>query len=152
MAASAKIDKFLDNTPPDYSAGEEVMLLIANETDLGYKAIVNNEHWGILYKNQLFKPISVGEQLTGYISKVRPDDKIDLILEKPGYEKIDYISDKILETLRENRGFMAITDKTSPDVITALFGTSKKNFKKAVGFLYKNRLIDIEKGGMRIIR
>jgi predicted RNA-binding protein (virulence factor B family) len=151
IAASAKLHKFLDNTPPEYSPGEEVQLIIAEETDLGYKAIVNNEHWGILYKNQVFKPLSTGEKVKGYINKIREDDKIDLLPEKPGYEKIDSISQKILDILNENHGFVALTDKSSPDMVQAMLGISKKNFKKAVGNLYKKRLIEFKSDGIKRI-
>ena len=130
VAASAKLEKFLDNTPPEYEKGEEVQLLITEETDLGFKAIINNEHWGILYKNQVFQSIEPGQQLKGYINKIREDEKIDLLLEKPGYEKVDAISQKILDELKANNGFMAVSDKTSPDMINALFSISKKNFKR----------------------
>lgn len=152
IAASAKLDKFLDNTPPDYKTGDEVDLIIAEETDLGYKAIVNNEHWGILYKNQLFQSISSGQKMKGYINKVRDDDKIDLLLEKPGYEKVDAISEKILNELKDNDGFLAVSDKTSPEMIQAMFGISKKNFKKAIGGLYKRKLIIFESDGIRLIK
>ena len=151
IAASAKVDKYLDNTPPEYDLGDEVQLLIAEETDLGYKAIVNNEHWGMLYKNQLYQTISLGQKINGYINKVRDDEKIDLLLEKPGYEKVDAISQKILDELKQNRGFMAVSDKTSPDMINALFGISKKNFKKAIGSLYKQRLITFDSDGIRLV-
>lgn len=150
MAASAKLDKFLDNTPPEYETGDEVDLLIADETDLGYKAIVNGEHWGMLYKNQIFQPVTFGQKLKGYINKVREDEKIDLLLEKPGYEKVDNISEKILQELQANNGFMAVSDKTSPEMIKALFGISKKNFKKAIGGLYKKRLIDFVSDGIKL--
>jgi uncharacterized protein len=152
IAASAKIDKYLDNVSPGYETGEKVDLLIAEETEIGYKAIVNNQHWGILYKNQVFRTLSPGEKLEGYINKIRDDDKIDLLLEKPGYEKIDPISEKLLKTLRENNGFLALNDKTSPEIIQALLGISKKNFKKAVGNLYKKKLIDFKSDGIKLIR
>lgn len=152
IAASAKIDKFLDNTPPDYEPGDEVDLLIAEETELGYKAIVNSEHWGMLYKNQVFRPLFVGQKTKGYIGKVRDDDKIDLFSEKPGYEKVDAISQKILDELKLNRGFMAVSDTTSPEMINALFGISKKNFKKAIGSLYKKRLIIFDSDGIRLVK
>ena len=151
VAASAKLEKFLDNTPPEYEKGEEVQLLITEETDLGFKAIINNEHWGILYKNQVFQSIEPGQQLKGYINKIREDEKIDLLLEKPGYEKVDAISQKILDELKANNGFMAVSDKTSPDMINALFSISKKNFKKAIGNLYKKRLIKFESDGIRLV-
>ncbi len=149
VAASAKLNKFLDNTPPAYSNGDKVDLIIAEMTDLGYKAIVNNEHWGILYKDQVFKPLYVGEKVTGYVNKVREDDKIDLLPEKPGYEKIDSMSQKILDLLDENRGFIALTDKSSPEMIQSMLGISKKNFKKAVGNLYKKRLIEFKSDGIK---
>ena len=151
IAASAKVDKYLDNTPPEYDLGDEVQLLIAEEADLGYKAIVNNEHWGMLYKNQLYQTISLGQKINGYINKVRDDEKIDLLLEKPGYEKVDAISQKIFDELKQNRGFMAVSDRTSPDMINALFGISKKNFKKAIGSLYKQRLITFDSDGIRLV-
>ena len=152
IAASAKIDKFLDNTPPEYNPGDEVQLMIAEETDLGFKAIVNNEHWGMVYKNQIYQSLSPGQKITGYINKVRDDEKIDLLLEKPGYEKVDAISQKILDELKQNRGFIAVSDNTSPEMINALFGISKKNFKKAVGNLYKKRMITFDSDGIRLVK
>jgi len=151
IAASAKIDKFLDTVPPDYERGEKVDLLIAEETEIGNKAIVNNQHWGILYKNQVFRNLWPGEKLEGFINKIREDDKIDLLVEKPGYGKIDPISEKVLETLRENNGFLALNDKTSPEIIQSLLGISKKSFKKAVGNLYKKKLIAFKSDGIKLI-
>ena len=136
IAASAKIDKFLDNISPEYQPGEKVDLLVAEETEIGYKAIVNNQHWGILYKNQVFRALSPGEKLEGFISKIRDDDKIDLLL----------------ETLRENNGFLALNDNTSPEIIQALLGISKKNFKKAVGNLYRKRMITFYSDGIRLVK
>ena len=151
IAASAKLDKFLDNTPPEYKYGQEVDLLIAEETDIGFKAIINSEHWGMIYKNQVFKTLEKGDELKGFINKVRIDEKIDLILEKPGFEKVDAISEKILSELKENQGFMAVSDKSSPEMIQAMFGISKKNFKKAIGGLYKKRLIKFESDGIKLV-
>lgn len=152
VTASAKLNKFLDNTPPEYKVGEEVELTILEETDLGYKAIVNWEHTGMLYKNQVFQVLEPGQKTKGYINKVRSDEKLDLLLEKPGYEKVDGMSGKILEALNENGGFMAVSDKSSPDMIQALFGISKKNFKKAIGSLYKQRRIVFESDGIRLVK
>ncbi len=151
IVASAKLDKFVDNTPPEYEVGEEVNLIIVDETDLGYKAIVNMEHWGILYKNQVYKQLKNGQKIKGYVNKVRFDEKIDLLLEKPGYEKVDAISEKILNELKENNGFMAVSDKTSPEMIKAMFGISKKNFKKAIGGLYRKKIILFESDGIRLV-
>jgi len=151
IAASAKLNKFLDNTPPEYEVGQEVDLIILDETDLGYKAIVNLEHSGMLYRNQTYKELEIGQKTKGYINKVREDEKIDLLLEKPGYEKVDAISEKILNELRDNRGFMAVSDKSSPEMINAMFGISKKNFKKALGGLYKKKLITFNSDGIKLV-
>lgn len=151
LAASAKLDKFLNNSMPDYNSGDQVHLLIASKTDLGFKAIVDDEYWGLLYSNQLFKSISIGEQITGYVNRVRDDGKIDLLLEKPGYDKIDEISESILRELKNNNGFLAVTDKTSPDIIKSMFGISKKNFKKAIGKLLKNKQIEFRADGIKRI-
>lgn len=150
IAASAKLEKFLDNTPPEYEVGAEVDLIITDETDLGFKAIVNSEHWGILYKNQTYSKLLFGQKTKGYISQVRADEKIDLLLEKPGYEKVDAISQKILDELKAYNGFMAVSDKSSPEMIKGMFGISKKNFKKAIGGLYKQRLISFESDGIKL--
>ncbi len=151
IVASSKIHKFLDNISPDYTQGEEVELLIAEKNDIGYQAIINNTHTGMLYHNQIFKAIEIGDRISGYINKVREDDKIDLLLEKPGYSKIDELSTKIYDILKENQGYLAVSDKSSPDEISSLFQMSKKNFKIAIGNLYKNKLINIEEGGIRIL-
>lgn len=151
IVASAKIEKFLDNLPPEYKAGDEVQLMIASRTDLGYKAIINGIHTGMLYSNQVFKPLNIGLKVKGYIQKVREDEKIDLLLEKPGYDKIDDISEGILQKIRANHGFLAVTDKSDPEEITRIFGMSKKNFKKAVGALYKKRLIELNELGMKLL-
>jgi uncharacterized protein len=143
---------FWTTPSPEYEPGDEVQLLIAEETDLGFKAIVNNEHWGMLYKNQIYQPLSPGKKITGYVNKVRDDEKIDLLLEKPGYEKVDAISQKILDELKQNRGFMAVSDNTSPEMINAMFGISKKNFKKAIGSLYKKRMINFDSDGIRLVK
>ncbi len=150
LAASAKIEKFLDNTIPDYTIGQEVDLIIINESDLGFNAIINGNHTGVIYKNEVFQPLAKGDRLKGYIKKVREDEKIDLILQKPGYEKVDAISQSILDVLKKNNGYLAVTDKSDPDEIYGLFQISKKTFKKAIGSLYRDRLISIEEEGIRL--
>ncbi len=151
LAASAKIDKFLDNTPPEYEVGQEVDLMIYNQTDLGYSAIVNNAHWGVLYENEVFRHLSRGKRLKGYIKKIREDDKIDLMLEKPGYGKVDDISKAILDKLEKSNGVLWLTDKSEPEEIYQLLGISKKVFKKAIGALYKAKLITLEENAIRLV-
>lgn len=150
IVGSSKLDKFIDNLPVDYEPGEEVDLIIASKTDLGYKAIIDNSHWGLIFKNEVFQPLKQGDKLKGYIKNIRPDEKIDLILQQPGYEKIDSIAQGVLDKLKEAGNFLPANDKTSPDEISKMFGISKKNFKKAIGSLYKQRLIIIEDEGIRL--
>ncbi|MCW0483548.1 CvfB family protein [Gaoshiqia sediminis] len=150
IVASSKLDKFVDNIPVDYEVGEEVDLIIAGQTDMGYKAIIDNSHWGLIFKNEVFQPLKIGDKLKGFIKNIRPDEKIDLSLEKAGYEKIDSISQSVLDKLKEANGFLPFNDKSDPDVISKTFGISKKNFKKAIGALYKQRLINIEDQGIRL--
>ena len=150
IVASAKIDKFLDNIPADYTVGLAVDLIIENQTDFGYKAIINNSHWGVLYKNEVFQSLEKGQRIGGFIKKIRDDDKIDLCLDKPGFEKVEILSEKIIDVLKENNGFIAMSDKSPAELIYDMFGVSKKTFKKALGALYKQRLIKIENEGIRI--
>lgn len=150
LVASSKLQKFLDNVPPEYTEGQEVNLLISNKTELAYTAIINNMHSGLIYTNEVFKKLKRGEKIKGYIKKVREDEKIDLTLEKIGYEKIDNISETILETIKSHHGYLLLSDNSSPEEIKKLLGISKKNFKKAIGALYKKQLITIEKKGIRL--
>jgi len=151
IAASSKLNKFLDKTPISLPAGQEVELLICNQTELGYKAIINNCRWGVLYKNEIFQPLRKGQKLPGFIKKVRDDGKIDLCLQKPGHEKVADMSDRIIDALKAAGGFISITDKSPAEFIYRMFSVSKKTYKKAIGSLYKKRLIDIESDGIRLI-
>lgn len=151
IAATAKVDKFLDLTPTDYAEGEEVNLMIYKQTDIGYKAIINSAHWGVLYKNEVFQKLNIGEQIKGYIKKIREDGKIDLSLQKTGFEFIDETAKSILELLQAQNGFLPVTDKSSPETISDLLGISKKSFKRAVGSLYKKRIITLNDDGIRLV-
>lgn len=150
IAASSKIESYLDNIPVDYDENEEVDLIVIGETDLGYNAIIDNSHIGILYKNEVFQELNAGDRVQGYIKKIRPDGKIDLRLDKVGYEKIVGLADQIIDKLKQNNGFLPFTDKSSPEEIYRAFKVSKKNFKAAIGALYKQRLIVLEEKGIRI--
>lgn len=151
LVASAKVDKFLNNVPIEYKQGDKVDLLIYSETELGFKAIVDELHWGMIYKNEIFQEISIGQRIKGYIKKVREDEKIDLSLQKSGGEQIDDTAKQILTYLKSNNGSMTISDKSSPQEITQVFGISKKNLKKALGNLYRKHLIVIDDAGVRIV-
>lgn len=150
IVASAKPEKFLDRSPANFEEGKEVDLLILSKTDLGYKAMINKTHTGVLYKNEVFESLEKGQQLKGYIRKIRPDGKVDLILHKPGYEKVDDISKQILDKLKEKSGFIALNDKSSAESIYEMFRVSKKTYKKAIGALYRERVITIEDAGIRL--
>jgi len=150
IAAFSRLDKFLDKEETDFHEDQKVDLLICDRTELGYKAIVDNACWGILYENEVFQTLKIGQRIEGFIKKVRDDAKIDLCLQKPGYEKVDDISEKILDMLKARGGFITVSDKSSPKLIYELFGISKKNYKKAVGALYKRNIISIEGKGIKL--
>lgn len=150
-ASSMRIEKFLDKDTSVYSIEQKVNLLIFGQTDLGYKAIINGKHLGMLYKNEVFQDIRYADQLTGYIKKVRDDGKIDLILQPFGSLGADDLGQKILDLLKEKGGFLALTDKTPPETIYELFGVSKKKYKMALGGIYKKKLITIEPDGIKLV-
>jgi uncharacterized protein len=151
IAASSKIEHYLDNIPVDYDEGEDVDLIIVNETDLGYNAIIDNSHLGVIFKNEVFQPLNPGDKIQGFIKKIRTDGKIDLCLQKAGYEKISAFADKIIAELEKREGFLPLTDKSSPEEIYQTFKISKKNFKAAIGALYKKRMIALEENGIRLL-
>lgn len=149
IVASAKVDRFLDNVSPDYNPGDEVKLFIVGRTELGYKAVINGLHSGLLYYNQVFKSLQLGQHTKGYIARIREDEKIDLLLERPGYEKVDELSQQLLDALQKAGGFLPLTDKSVPAEIEQRLGMSKKTFKKAIGALYKQRLIELLPDGIK---
>lgn len=151
IAATTKIDKFITDESVDFEVGQKVSLIIADKSDLGVKAIINNTHWGMLYENELFQPVRKGQKLDGYIKQIREDHKIDLSLHQPGYGKVESLTDKILTKLKANNGVLMLSDKSPPEAIYATFGVSKKVFKQAIGALYKDKLISIDKSGIRLV-
>ncbi len=152
LTGSTQLEKYLTTTPGGFEMNQEVSLLISDESDLGYRAIINNLALGFIYRNDLFRTIRIGEKIRGYIKNIREDGRVDLYLQKPGFEKIVDIGDQILEKIAAAGGFIAVTDKSQPEDIYRLFGTSKKNYKKAVGGLYKKGLVNLEESGVRLIR
>ena len=152
IVASAKVDRYLSKEIPTYQPNDEVSILIWQKTDLGFKAIVENEFSGLLYDSEIFQPLQTGMQLKAFVKQVREDGKIDLMLQKPGFEKIDDFSDKLLSYIKENGGSIQLNDKSPAEEIYDAFQVSKKTFKKAVGDLYKKRLIVIEANGIRLAK
>ena len=143
IVASTKIDKYLDQVFPDYTPNQEVDILVARKTDLGYAVIVNNAHWGLIYDNEIFQRLKIGQRLKGYIKRVRDDEKIDVSLQPSGFAKIEGLAGEVLEKLKDYGGVLDISDKSDPEEIYNLFGCSKKNYKKALGTLLKQGLIVI---------
>ena len=149
LTASSKINKFIsDFDDGDFEAGQEVDLIIGGSTDIGYKAIVNNTHWGVLYNNEIFQRLSFGQSLKGYIKTIREDGKIDLSLQLSAHKDLDKNAQKIHEYLKENNGFAPFHDKSDPSEIKRVFGLSKANFKKAIGGLFKQKVILIKADGI----
>ncbi len=150
IVASAKVDRYLSKEAATYEPGQEVDILIWQKTDLGFKAIIENKYSGLLYDSEIFQPLHTGNRLKAYIKQVREDGKIDLMLQKPGQAKVQDFATTLLEHIRKNGGRTALNDKSPAEDIYAIFGVSKKTFKKAVGDLYKKHLIVLTEEGMRI--
>lgn len=153
LVASSKTNQFLNNDNISLERGEEVDLIVSHITDLGINVIINEQHKGLLYKDEVFDDsIRTGDRLRGYIKIVRPDNKIDVSLEKIGYERIEPNAERILDELRASRGFLRLNDNSHPEDIKTVLQMSKKTFKKAVGALYKDKLIEIKDDGIYLVK
>lgn len=150
IIASSKLDKYLHKTTPDYQPQQRVDIIIAGRTDLGYKAIINQQHWGLLFKDQVFKTLYPGQSMQAYIVQQRPDGKIDLSLNPPGVAKMKALEPEILSQLQQAGGFLPLHDKSSPEAIYQQFSASKKAFKQAIGSLYKAKKITISSDGIHL--
>ncbi len=144
VTASAKLSRFLDNTPPDYPRGKPLDATVMAKTDLGYKVIIENRHSGMLYHNEVFTTLNIGQKVKVFVRKIREDGKIDVKLETVSKHQLSALEQTILAKLAANQGFLRVSDKTPPEEIYRLFSVSKKNFKRALSRLYKQRLIVIE--------
>lgn len=151
LIASSKLSRFIEREEISVQEGDVVDLLVYSKTDLGYNAIVNNLHSGLIYKNEIFESIRVGDQLKGYVKVVRDDNKIDLSLQKSGFEMVDDVKWKILNILKNENGFLALHDNSSPEEIKNKLQISKKAFKKAIGALYKEKLVMLTDKGVKLI-
>lgn len=151
LAASSKTNRFLDNKTLTVKPFEEVDLIVSHPSDIGMNVIVNKKHAGLVYKNNIFKDLSVGDKLKGVVKKIRPGNKLDISLEPVGYRNIEPNAEKILQELEDHSGFLPLTDKSSPETIKEMLQMSKKNFKKAIGNLYKQRKIELQPDGIRLI-
>lgn len=152
IAATAKIGRFMEKENIGLREGESVSLMIYRLTDYGIKVIINNRYFGLLYKGEVFRDLNVGDRAEGHVSRIRPDGKVDVRLGKAGPESIEDAKAAILKTLREHRGFLPLGDDSSPQDIRDALNISKKSFKKAIGGLYKDELIEIQKDGIKLNR
>ena len=151
--SSMKIDKFLKAADTsELKLEQKVDLIIYDKTELGYKALINKKFIGILYNNEVFKPLQYLETCVGYVKKIRDDKKVDLILQPFGNKGADDLGLRIIEALEDNNGFLAITDKTEPEAIYKIFQVSKKKFKMALGGIYKKRLVTIDDKGIHLVK
>ena len=150
IVASAKVERYLSKDKPEYAAGDEVNILIWQKTDLGFKAIIDNKYSGLLYENEIFTLLETGMEMKAFVKQVREDGKVDLILQKPGFEKIDDFAKTLLDYIREQGGRISLNDKSPAEDIYDTFGVSKKTFKKGVGDLYKKRLISLHEDGITL--
>lgn len=150
IVGSTKLNKYVGNRIPRYSEGDTVDILAVHKTDLGYKVIVDNLFWGMIYNNDLFDPLSPGDRIPAYVKTVREDGKIDVTLRERGGERVFQLANRIMGYLRDAGGEMALSDSSSPEEIKAVFQCSKKDFKKALGYLYKKGKILIADGGVTL--
>ncbi|WP_347925772.1 S1-like domain-containing RNA-binding protein [Pontimicrobium sp. SW4] len=151
LVASSKTNHFLDNKELTVNQFDEVDLIVSHPSEIGMNVIVNKKHLGLIFNDDIFKDLSVGDRLKGIVKKVRPDNKLDISLGQIGYRNIEPNAELILSELSDNSGYLNLTDKSSPEDIKEVLQMSKKNFKKAVGTLYKQRLITIEDKGIRLV-
>ncbi len=151
MMASAKVEHYLSYDMPPYSHGDEVELLVWQKTELGFKVIVDNRFAGLVYEDQVFRPLTTGDRMKGFVDRVRSDGKIDVTLQPTGRRNTEEFSEVLLQYLKDNNGHCDLGDKSPAELIADRFKVSKKTFKKAVGDLYKRRLINISDNGLQLI-
>ncbi|MGJ7461290.1 CvfB family protein [Halomonas sp. MA07-2] len=149
--ASQKLDRFVADEAEGLSAGDEVTLVIAEQTDLGLKAVVDHRCWGLLYRDDITRPLRRGQRLTGYVKRLREDGRLDLSLLPPGAARLDVVGETVLKALRESGGYLPLCDRSDAAEIKARLGVSKNAFKQAIGRLYKQRLITLEATGIRLV-
>jgi uncharacterized protein len=149
--ATSRLDHYLSIEMPQYEPWEEVDLLICEQTDLGYKVTVNKKFWGLIFYNEIFTTVKIGQRMKGYIKKIHDDGKLDVTLNKPGLARRDEAQEKILARLQKQDGFLPVGDKSSPELIYSQFSMSKGTFKKAIGGLFKQGLITIEADGIKLV-
>lgn len=150
LAASGKLERFFEKSTENLSPEQQVSLLVWRETDLGFVVVIDGRYKGLLYKNEVFQPLEKGDEITGFIKQVREDGKVDVALQKQGFAQVEEHTEVVLDKLKKNDGFLPYNDESSPEDIMDMFHMSKKTFKKAIGILYKQKLIRIEDKGIAL--
>ena len=152
VAATEKLERYLSNEFLTVKEKDEVELIVYRQTEIGYEVIVNNKHKAILHTNEIYRPIELGDKFTGFIKNILPENKINVVAGKAGYQRVEDESEKILRLLRENNGYLPYHDKSSPEEIYSFFHVSKKTFKMTTGKLYKEKKILFTKTGIQLIQ
>lgn len=151
VAASARLDDFIQDEATGFKEGDRVQVILADRTEIGQRVIVNHSYWGMVHNNEIFGTLHRGQSLDGYVKALRLDGKLNITLSAPGYQKIDTVAQGMLKVLQRSGGFLAVSDKTPPEEIHKLFGISKKVFKQTLGALYRERRISLEGAGIRFV-
>lgn len=152
LVASSKLNQFLDNKNLTVSEGDEADLIVTHITEAGINVIINEKHKGLLYKNEVFEDLRTGDRIIGYIKKIRPDGKIDVSRRPLGVANLEQSAQEVYDYLKQNKGFIPLTDKSNPEEIKDLLEMSKKSFKKAIGILYKEKKVDLRPGGVYLLK
>ncbi len=151
LCATERLEPFLTNETLTVKEQEEVDLLVYRKTNIGYQVIINKRHLGVLHHNEIYRPIAIGDTFRGYIKKILPDNKIDVVAGKLGFKRVEDEAQKIVRLLQEHDGYLPYHDKSDPEAIYAFFGMSKKTFKMTLGGLYKSKKIELEKEGIKLL-
>ncbi|NNC61599.1 MAG: GntR family transcriptional regulator [Eudoraea sp.] len=151
LVASSRLSKFLNNESVNFRVNEEVSLLVYRRSELGWDVVVNNMHRGLIFHSDVFQKIQVGDDLQGFVKQIRPDKKLDIVLQPMGLKALEPAADQIFQALQEQGGFLKLNDSSSPEEIRSLLSMSKKTFKKAVGTLYKDKKITLEEDGIYLV-
>lgn len=148
--ATMKLKGFVNNDLITVAPREEVRLLVASESEIGYRVIINDRHWGMLYRNQLYRPVALGDRIQGYVRRITEDNRIDVSLQQEGYAQVKDSAETLLALLRENGGFLPLNDDSAPEEVTRLTATSKKVFKRSLGVLLKRGMVEMSDEGIKI--
>lgn len=150
--ATCKLKSFINNDLVTVKPRQQVQLLVASESPIGYRVIIDNRHWGMLYRNQLFSPIAIGDRLTGYIRRITEDNRIDVSLQQEGFVQVQASADRLLQLLEKNDGRLALNDDSTPEEVARRTGMSKKTFKRSLGMLLKSGAVTVDDKGIKLNR